>query len=53
MHADNAKHSRCRFHESKSAPEPRGAFVPAQTAMSYGLVRSVNEYALKIELIGV
>lgn len=41
------------FGNKKSAPEPRGALVPTQTAMNYGLVRNVNAYALKIELIGV
>jgi hypothetical protein len=41
------------FGNKKTSQESRGALVPTQTATNYGLVRNVNAYALKIELIGV
>lgn len=37
----------------KKRPGTRGASTHTSTASTYGLVRKVNEYALRIDLIGV
>lgn len=37
----------------KKRPGTRGASTHTSTVSNYGLVRNVNEYALRIDLIGV